>query len=91
MDDFLKEIEIYIMGEERGPQVGESLTSEEQRFACGMIGLFGGEQDTAPGADCLKNLDRSYVIECMEKALNSNVLYDGGVRIAKEIIAKLKK
>lgn len=91
MDDVFKEIEKFIMGEEGEQTVGDLLSSAEERFACGMIGLFGGEEHTAPDADCVRNLDKDYVIECMEKALKSNVLYEGGVGIAKEIIAKLKK
>ena len=90
MDDLLEQLKNYILNEERGLTVGSRLNSEQERFACGMINLFGPEEQLVADIDTLKYFETDYVVECMERALESNVLYEGGVRLAKEIIEKLK-
>ena len=91
MDDLLKQLENYISKEERGLTVGSRLNSKQERFACGMINLFGQEKQLVADIDTLNYFETNYVIACMERALKSNVLYEGGIRLAKEIIEKLKQ
>lgn len=90
MNDLLKQLEDYIMKEERGLTVGSRLNGEQERFACGMINLFGQDKQLVADIDTLKYFETDHVVACIERALESNLLYEGGVRIANEIIGKLK-
>ena len=79
-----------VLGKQRCERVGDQLNSEQVRFGCGMINLFGSEDYPVANPDNIKDFKADDVVECMREALESSILYEGGVRIAEEIVKKLE-